>query len=689
MPSTFSLLSRPLLLVLRASVVVLVLVCGTARAQQPGDLVITEWLTNPGGTISDANGEWFELFNTTNRPIDLKDWAVRDSAASGLRPLHIIASSVIVPAYGFVVLGNTTNTTNNGGVPVDYAYGSAMAFANSLDGLVLLSPDSTVIDRAYYASAAISAQNGISRELLDVRFDNRSMDSPSWADALTTSVYGPGGRGTPGAAGQTFLPPPVLSTTAVTSAVAGYRLVAPPMRGATVGTLAELNLVQGLVDEFPNAEGPNLFSGYSGNGAATYGGFVAPTSTSTSLPPGRGVLWYMYDEGGPPEDDTLGFSRRATLPLTLQTTGYPVTGDAATTFSAAERAGATDQFYLLGNPFDGSFDLSGLTASSGTLSEVVQLYVPGSGYVVRTRVPGVSDGDASDDVAVWQGFFAEFFAPPSLPVTLTYADAARTATEPPYVGRTAGASTYRRVGLRLSGVTASGAATNDEAAVLYVSADATEGWDAFDASKLAPLSAPSATLALRGVDATGQTKALAQRSLPDNLAGPVAVPVTFSATEAGRYTVSVSTFEHVPATWEVRLSDLDAGTETALSPGTSYTFESGPGAHDARFVLTVVPGAVTAGESLGVGVGYTLSSVSPNPSRHGAQAVVSVRETQPVRAEVYDLLGRRVSVAFEGTLAAGSSHTIRVGAGLLSAGAYVLRVSGAEFSDARVFHVAR
>ncbi len=173
-------------------------IAAPVAAQQPGDIVVTEVLVNPGGTITDASGEWFELYNATDHAIDLKDWFVQDSAASGLRPMHKIASSVCVPSHGRVVLGNTTNTTLNGGVTVSYAYGSFLTLANSLDRIRIVAPDSaTVIDRVFYATAGISAQNGISRELIDVALDNTSIDGPNWADAAVTSVYGPGGRGTP------------------------------------------------------------------------------------------------------------------------------------------------------------------------------------------------------------------------------------------------------------------------------------------------------------------------------------------------------------------------------------------------------------------------------------------------------------------------------------------------------------
>jgi hypothetical protein len=172
-------------------------------------LVINEVLSNPGGTISDANGEWIELYNAGTRPVNLQDLVIADSAASGRRPYHLISSSLVVSSGGYVVLGNTTNTTNNGGVPVDYAYGAALALANSLDAVKIArvyGTDTLTIDRTQYASAAISAQNGISRELKNPALDNSNMDGSNWADALVSAVYGPGGRGTPKAQNSTFTP---------------------------------------------------------------------------------------------------------------------------------------------------------------------------------------------------------------------------------------------------------------------------------------------------------------------------------------------------------------------------------------------------------------------------------------------------------------------------------------------------
>lgn len=172
-------------------------------------LVINEVFVNPIAAIGDANGEWVEVYNAGSLPVQMEGLVIADSAASGRRPFHLISSSLIVPAGGYVTLGNTTNTTSNGGVPVDYAYGAAMALANSLDAVKISrvwGTDTLTIDRVQYSNAAVSAVDGVSRELINPALDNSNMDGSNWAGASVTAVYGAGGRGTPKAQNSTFAP---------------------------------------------------------------------------------------------------------------------------------------------------------------------------------------------------------------------------------------------------------------------------------------------------------------------------------------------------------------------------------------------------------------------------------------------------------------------------------------------------
>jgi hypothetical protein len=172
-------------------------------------LVLNEVLANPGGTITDTNGEWFEVYNAGSLAVNLRNLVIADSSTAGRRPYHVIGSSVSVAPGGYAVLGISADTLINGGVRVDYAYGSALALANSLDAIKIArvyGTDTLTVDRAAYASAAISAQNGISRELINPALDNSNIDGGNWADASLSAVYGAGGRGTPTAQNSAFVP---------------------------------------------------------------------------------------------------------------------------------------------------------------------------------------------------------------------------------------------------------------------------------------------------------------------------------------------------------------------------------------------------------------------------------------------------------------------------------------------------
>ena len=187
-------------------------------------LVINELMANPANYNSnpDVGGEWVELYNAGTLPVNLNGLVFADSAASGRRPYNVFIDSInnmTIQPGGYFTIGGSKNTSTaagaNGGVPIDYSYaaspstGPGMAFANSLDAFKIArvyGTDTLTLDRTQYASAAVSAVDGISRELKNPALDNSNMDGSNWGSALSTSVYGPGGRGTPKAQNSVFTP---------------------------------------------------------------------------------------------------------------------------------------------------------------------------------------------------------------------------------------------------------------------------------------------------------------------------------------------------------------------------------------------------------------------------------------------------------------------------------------------------
>ena len=95
--------------------------------------------------------------------------------------------------------------------------------------------------------------------------------------------------------------------------------------------------------------------------------------------------------------------------------------------------------------------------------------------------------------------------------------------------------------------------------------------------------------------------------------------------------------------------------------------------------------------SLGVGnadgpalpMGYTLSAPRPNPSTGRVRLALQVAEAQHVRAELFDVAGRRLAVVYEGPVRPSGGITLSVSGAELPAGVYVLRVEGETFVAAR------
>jgi hypothetical protein len=87
-----------------------------------------------------------------------------------------------------------------------------------------------------------------------------------------------------------------------------------------------------------------------------------------------------------------------------------------------------------------------------------------------------------------------------------------------------------------------------------------------------------------------------------------------------------------------------------------------------------------------------LSAVYPNPlgvsASHGTM-ILQVHQSQSVRVNVYDALGRRVMVLHEGPVSIGTRQSITFDAWQLAAGIYYARAVGEDFALVRRFTVVR
>ncbi|MCD4731013.1 MAG: lamin tail domain-containing protein, partial [Bacteroidales bacterium] len=116
----------------------------TITEETTGVLMITEIMQNPSD-VNDSEGEWFEVFNPTNSPINMFGWYIKDNDVDSIK----ILSSLLVPANGFVTLGLKSDPGINGNYVCDYEY-SNFFIANAADEIILFNPDEEEIDRVEY-----------------------------------------------------------------------------------------------------------------------------------------------------------------------------------------------------------------------------------------------------------------------------------------------------------------------------------------------------------------------------------------------------------------------------------------------------------------------------------------------------------------------------------------------------------
>jgi len=124
-------------------IVLLILLTFSLRSQ----IIISEIMQNPA-SVSDANGEWFELYNAGGSGVDIDGWRIFDLGTNS----HIINNGgpLTIHAGGFLILGNNGDSATNGGVPVDYEYPGSFTIGNSDDEIILEDTTPVEIDRVEY-----------------------------------------------------------------------------------------------------------------------------------------------------------------------------------------------------------------------------------------------------------------------------------------------------------------------------------------------------------------------------------------------------------------------------------------------------------------------------------------------------------------------------------------------------------
>lgn len=509
---------------------------------QNGDVFITEIMYDP--SVGSSDGEWVEVHNASETPVDLKGWRLEDAGGS-----HTIGSSVIVSPGSYVVLCRNANQGTNGGVYCDNEW-SGPILNNSGDTIDLIRPDGTVVDKVSYSAGTGNWDTAENASLVFTGTAAADNNAPSnWVVASskepTSNLSDPGSPGIRGSDQTTAVRRPM-------DGVAGWRFVSPPKAGLTVKYLADEGFVQGVSGSNPSGS-PNVYlrynppAGIESSDGRQY--WEAASHVKDDLERGRGVLWYLWKQD---------------IPNYLTSTGSIVGTSSDQTISGL----GDHKWHLLGNPFPNAFRIGDITASK--FASTAQVWVPNQG-TYQTVGPGL----ATEAVGSQVGFFLERTSGVGGGNTASVTFSA--------AGQSLGAETITRkrgrqsgrISLEMVGTNAAGDTTTvDRAATLLLDSRAEAGRDRFDATKLTPFSGAYATLSFAPAPGKTDTLRRSVASYPLPADGRERVPL--DVVTGGTPNVETLTIRwpslSLPAGWKATLKDTVAGKEIDLQQRSRYSF---------------------------------------------------------------------------------------------------------------------
>ncbi len=188
-----------------------------SSAPRADDLIITEIMYNPQA-VSDSKGEWFEIYNRTNKELDLQGCIFKDNNKDDFT----IDEQLIIQPQQYLTLGKNSSSTENGGVKINFSY-SGFTLANNEDEIIIICQEQEIDRVEYGKTRSFPDKTGYSIILADINLNNNLGEN--WC--LSSSSFGQGDKGTPGQENdscqseETKPPPPSIPANSPPIAEAG------------------------------------------------------------------------------------------------------------------------------------------------------------------------------------------------------------------------------------------------------------------------------------------------------------------------------------------------------------------------------------------------------------------------------------------------------------------------------------
>jgi hypothetical protein len=460
----------------------------------------------------------------------------------------------------------------------------------------------------------------------------------------------------------------------------GWRVMASPLQGTTIGSMLEPLWTQGFTGADVSHGTPNVYTWATNDATQSLTNWTAVQNATDALAPGQGVLVYVFrDDQGPGQ--TPG-----TFPKVLPMDGI-VPG---ANFSLTERLNPNvGGWTLLGNPYASAITWNALTETRSGLSNAVYVYDPS---LADWRTWNGTIGNLnSGEIGAFNAFFVETLVEnPALDIP----QAARNQNAGNFMGRQA-----EPVAFALNLETEN---SLPGTAWFHFTAEGDTDLDASDAKKLHSLVPDRMYLASQAE--SGELLTINHLPLDVDM---LEIPLHFESAANGFHEIHFEA-STLPADWSVLLTDKVTGSRTTLTRDNAvYRFEHQTRAKprpasdstdvqipalsavtqdaDARFVLTIAQGETTGIIPADLPSEIILSQNYPNPFNPTTTIAYALPETAPVRLDVFDMLGRRVATLVNTEAHAPGSHAVSFDASRLTSGVYVYRLQAGSTTITRKF----